>query len=168
MRVRVIEDAGIESSIVRQADAGSVVVVEEAERLVVSQPADAALAVYAFRGEKGDPGEPGVQGEPGEKGDRGERGERGERGATGDQGLQGIQGERGLRGLQGERGFPGADGLSAYELAVENGFEGTEAEWLVSLSSFETALADHIQETTPHPAYDDAQSFRLLFENGLI
>ncbi len=27
----------------------------------------------------------------------------------------------------------GADGKSAYEIAVDNGFEGTEAEWLVSL-----------------------------------
>lgn len=168
MRLRVIEDAGVEASIVRQADSGSVVVVEEAERIVVSQPADAALAVYAFRGEKGDPGEPGAQGERGEKGDPGERGERGERGAQGEQGLQGIQGERGLRGLQGERGNPGADGLSAYELAVENGFEGTEGEWLASLADYEPALTEHIQDNTPHPAYDDAQSFRLLFENGLI
>ena len=27
----------------------------------------------------------------------------------------------------------GADGLSAYEIAVKNGFEGTEEEWLESL-----------------------------------
>jgi hypothetical protein len=27
----------------------------------------------------------------------------------------------------------GADGLSAYEIAVKNGFEGTEQEWLDSL-----------------------------------
>lgn len=30
-------------------------------------------------------------------------------------------------------GKPGADGKSAYEIALENGFEGTEAEWLESL-----------------------------------
>lgn len=30
-------------------------------------------------------------------------------------------------------GQPGADGKSAYELAVANGFSGTEAEWLASL-----------------------------------
>jgi len=30
-------------------------------------------------------------------------------------------------------GSNGMDGKSAYEIAVENGFEGTEAEWLVSL-----------------------------------
>lgn len=30
-------------------------------------------------------------------------------------------------------GIYGKDGLSAYEVAVKNGFEGTEAEWLKSL-----------------------------------
>ena len=29
--------------------------------------------------------------------------------------------------------FRGEDGKSAYEIALENGFEGTEAEWLLSL-----------------------------------
>jgi hypothetical protein len=33
----------------------------------------------------------------------------------------------------GEQGERGADGLSAYEIAVLNGFEGTETEWLASL-----------------------------------
>lgn len=46
------------------------------------------------------------------------KGEKGDTGATGATGPQGIQGE---------------DGLSAYEVAVENGFVGTEAEWLASL-----------------------------------
>lgn len=33
----------------------------------------------------------------------------------------------------GKGGHSGADGKSAYEIAVDNGFEGTEAEWLESL-----------------------------------
>lgn len=33
----------------------------------------------------------------------------------------------------GGSGTPGQDGKSAYEIAVENGFEGTEEEWLASL-----------------------------------
>lgn len=33
----------------------------------------------------------------------------------------------------GPRGFTGADGKSAYQVAVDNGFVGTEAEWLVSI-----------------------------------
>lgn len=32
-----------------------------------------------------------------------------------------------------ETGTPGKDGKSAYEIAVSNGFEGTEEEWLASL-----------------------------------
>lgn len=36
-------------------------------------------------------------------------------------------------GRQGERGEKGEDGKSAYEIAVENGFVGTESEWLDSL-----------------------------------
>lgn len=31
-------------------------------------------------------------------------------------------------------GIPGKEGLSAYEVAVKNGFEGTETEWLESLN----------------------------------
>lgn len=33
----------------------------------------------------------------------------------------------------GGSGGGGADGLSAYEIALEHGFEGTEEEWLASL-----------------------------------
>jgi hypothetical protein len=36
-------------------------------------------------------------------------------------------------GTGGGSGTPGADGKSAYEIAVENGFSGTESEWLASL-----------------------------------
>ncbi len=39
----------------------------------------------------------------------------------------------GLPGQDGQDGVDGIDGLSAYELAVIGGFEGTEAEWLISL-----------------------------------
>ena len=38
-----------------------------------------------------------------------------------------------LDGLEGGGGEPGADGASAYEVAVANGFVGTEEEWLESL-----------------------------------
>lgn len=30
------------------------------------------------------------------------------------------------------------------------------------------ALVEHINDTTPHPAYDDYVSFALRFENGLV
>jgi hypothetical protein len=38
-----------------------------------------------------------------------------------------------LKGEQGLQGIAGADGLSAYQVALSNGFVGTEAEWLLSL-----------------------------------
>lgn len=38
-----------------------------------------------------------------------------------------------LTSLEGTAGEPGADGASAYDVAVANGFVGTEAEWLESL-----------------------------------
>lgn len=54
----------------------------------------------------------------------------GTQGEKGETGAQGVQGEKGETGAQGK---PGTDGKSAYEIAVENGFKGTEAEWLESL-----------------------------------
>ena len=38
-----------------------------------------------------------------------------------------------LKGKDGEKGEAGKDGLSAYELAVQHGFDGTEEEWISSL-----------------------------------
>ena len=43
-------------------------------------------------------------------------------------------GEIGPQGPAGTNGIDGKDGKSAYELALENGFEGTLAEWLDSLT----------------------------------
>lgn len=35
----------------------------------------------------------------------------------------------------GGTGTPGKDGLSAYEIAIKNGFEGSEQDWLDSLQA---------------------------------
>lgn len=43
------------------------------------------------------------------------------------------QGEQGEQGPQGEVGQNGSDGLSAYDIAVLNGFVGSETDWLESL-----------------------------------
>ncbi|MFO5979576.1 hypothetical protein ACLBSL_33375, partial [Klebsiella pneumoniae] len=48
----------------------------------------------------------------------------------GPQGPEGPQGEVGEQGLPGE---PGAQGKSAFQVALDNGFTGTEGEWLISL-----------------------------------
>ena len=72
----------------------------------------------------GPQGPQGLQGPAGPKGDTGD---------TGPQGIQGIQGIQGPAGPSGSNGSDGTDGASAYEIAVLNGFVGTEAAWLSSL-----------------------------------
>ncbi len=63
-------------------------------------------------------------------------------------GPKGDAGADGLNGADGKDGKDGAAGKSAYELAVEAGFEGTLEEWLESLhgrdgkSAYELAVAN--------------------------
>ncbi len=97
---------------------------------------------------KGEKGEQGVQGLPGERGSDGLNGEKGEQGPPGERGADGLNGQDGAKGEKGEQGPPGergadglpgrdgekgSDGLSAYQIAVNNGFSGSETEWLASL-----------------------------------
>lgn len=48
-----------------------------------------------------------------------------------------LKGETGEQGIQGNQGIQGIQGLSAYEVAVQNGYSGTESEWLESLKGEE-------------------------------
>lgn len=48
-------------------------------------------------------------------------------------GKDGQDGANGINGINGLNGANGQNGKSAYEIAVENGFEGTMNEWLLSL-----------------------------------
>ena len=50
------------------------------------------------------------------------------------QGLNGTNGVNGTNGTDGKDGKDGQNGKSAYELACENGFEGSLHEWLLSLA----------------------------------
>ena len=84
-------------------------------------------------GPEGPQGPIGLTGPKGDKGDQGIQGETGLTGATGPEGPMGPEGPQGLPGLDGTDGTNGADGESAYEIAVANGFVGTEVEWLASL-----------------------------------
>lgn len=59
----------------------------------------------------------GLKGSQGVKGDKGDAGPRGEQGPKGDVGPQGVQ------------------GFSAYQVAVNNGYTGSESEWVASLES---------------------------------
>ncbi len=54
-------------------------------------------------------------------------------GRNGVDGLPGKNGKDGADGLPGRDGIDGTDGKSAYIIAVEHGFTGTENEWLQSL-----------------------------------
>lgn len=54
-------------------------------------------------------------------------------GRNGVDGLPGKDGKNGADGLPGRDGIDGTDGKSAYIIAVEHGFSGTENEWLQSL-----------------------------------
>ena len=61
-------------------------------------------------------------------------------------GADGKNGEDGVDGVDGEAGDDGEDGAagkSAYELAVEQGFEGDEDEWLESLNGTDGVDSDY-------------------------
>ena len=60
----------------------------------------------------------------GEKGDKGDKGEKGEKGDTGDSGLNGKDGKDGTNGQD------GIDGKSAYQIWLDNGNTGTQADFL--------------------------------------
>lgn len=106
------------------------------------KPSRGEQGLQGVRGERGLQGERGAQGERGIQGLQGiqgiqglpgAKGDTGERGAQGERGLQGLPGKDGAAGAKGENGLPGADGKSAYQIAVEQGFAGSEAAWLLSL-----------------------------------
>ena len=78
-------------------------------------------------------GATGPQGPIGATGPQGPIGLTGANGATGATGPQGPIGLTGAQGLQGTNGTNGTNGSSAYQVAVTNGFTGTEAQWLASL-----------------------------------
>ena len=83
-----------------------------------------------FDGEKGDKGDPFTYEDftPEQlaslKGDKGDKG---------DNGTDGKDGADGYTPVKGVDYFDGVNGKSAYQIAVDNGFIGTEAEWLASL-----------------------------------
>ena len=64
---------------------------------------------------------------------KGPKGDMGIRGPQGEPGIQGTIGPQGEPGVQGEQGV---EGKSAYQVACDNGFDGTEEEWLNDLRSY--------------------------------
>ena len=88
-------------------------------------------------GPQGIAGTNGNNGATGPQGPQGIAGTNGNDGATGPQGIQGLIG---ATGLQGPQGVAGTNGSSAYQVAVANGFIGTEAQWLLSLKGLTGAI----------------------------
>lgn len=72
----------------------------------------------------------GADGKDGINGKDGVDGAPGQDGIDGQPGKDGIDGQN---GADGQDGVNGSDGKSAYIIAVEHGFTGTETEWLASL-----------------------------------
>lgn len=85
---------------------------------------------------KGADGRDGIDGKDGAMGPQGEQGPPGADGQPGRDGMNGSDGRDGIDGQPGKDGRDGVDGTngkSAFEIAVENGFIGTETDWLESL-----------------------------------
>ena len=90
------------------------------------------------------PGTQGVQGKQGNQGPQGEQGPRGEQGPKGDKGDPFTYADftpEQLEALKGPKGDKGEDGLSAFNIAQLNGFQGTYVEWLKSLKGKDGANA---------------------------
>ena len=88
-------------------------------------PEQAWLA--SLKGDKGDTGEPGAAGEKGEPGEKGDTG---------------TAGKDGRDGTDGAAGRDGVNGASAYEIAVQHGYGGSETAWLESLHGADGAKGD--------------------------
>lgn len=136
---------------------------EELEKILENISVNGVTGAKGDKGDKGDTGATGPQGPEGQPGPQGVQGPTGEQGIPGEKGekgdsfkfedftpeqLESLKGEKGEKGdaftyndfteeqlaaLKGEIGNTGEPGKSAFEVAQENGFEGTEAEWLESL-----------------------------------
>lgn len=79
---------------------------------------------------------------------------KGAQGPAGPPGEKGDTGEPGPSGADGLPGMNGMDGKSAYEVAVDNGFSGTESEWLDSLKGTSTGG----NRVDLYPLYDDYEA----------
>ena len=91
------------------------------------------------------------------KGEKGDTGPQGPPGSDGKDGEQGPQGPKGDKGEPGPAGNDGKDGKSAYEIAVEHGFEGTEEEWLLSLKGEKGEKGDKGDQGEPGTAGKDGK-----------
>ncbi len=93
----------------------------------------------------------------------------GAEGMTGPQGLQGIQGIQGPQGPAGQDGADGQDGLSAYQVAVNEGFVGTEAQWLDSLQGPQgIAGVDGVDGTNGADGVNGLSAYEIAVAQGFV
>lgn len=74
-------------------------------------------------------------------------------------------GGSGIPGAKGDPGPTGADGLSAYEVAVANGFVGTESEWLASLKG---PKGDPGDGAGTGGGADGLSAYEIAVQNGFV
>lgn len=83
--------------------------------------------------------------------------------------IRGPQGEPGAAGADGEPGDPGPAGASAYQVAIANGFVGTEAAWLASLQG--APGSDGVDGAPGAPGADGADgpsAYEVALANGFV
>ncbi len=81
----------------------------------------------------------------------------------GKDGENGVDGQPGKDGVDGKDGVNGSDGKSAYIIAVEHGFSGTETEWLESLKGADGEDASEV-DLSGYATKDELQKIE---ENAL-
>ena len=72
-------------------------------------------------------------------------------------------GAAGTNGANGTNGSDGTDGLSAYQIAVQNGFVGNEAQWLASLVG-----ADGEDGADGADGIDGLSAYQVALQNGFV
>jgi len=139
------EENPIENGIIPEFKIGTIETLEAGSNATVSITGNNSSPILNFGIPKGDTGEDGavgpagkdgVDGKDGATGPAGKDGVDGKDGATGPAGKDGADGKDGATGPAGKDGADGKDGAagkSAYQIAVANGFDGTEEQWLESL-----------------------------------
>ena len=110
-----------------------------------------------------------LRGQAGQNGINGQDGRNGLDGRDGINGTNGRDGRDGLNGLNGADGQNGIDGKSAYQIAVANGYAGTESQWLASLKGAKgdpgTAGKDGIDGTI---GADGKSAYEVAVLNGFV
>ena len=104
-----------------------------------------------------------LKGVDGKDGCDGRNGVDGLPGKDGKDGADGVPGHNGADGKKGVDGINGSDGKSAYIIAVEHGFSGTENEWLQSLKGKDGITPDMSDYATKADIAELQEQIRQIF-----